>query len=57
MTDWIDLTNFGIVCAGLVVAIIGLILTIASPCVATTRRIQFCKLVFVKRTQILILFS
>lgn len=31
MTDWIALTNFGIVCAGLLVAIIGLILTIASP--------------------------
>ena len=31
MTDWIDLTNFGIVCAGLIVAIIGLILTMASP--------------------------
>ncbi len=31
MTNWIDFTNFGIVCAGLVVAVIGLILTIASP--------------------------
>ena len=31
MTDWIDLTNFGIACAGLIVAIIGLILTMASP--------------------------
>ena len=31
MTDWIDLTNFGIVCSGLIVAIIGLILTMASP--------------------------
>ena len=30
MTDWVDLTNFGIVCAGLIVAIIGLILTMAS---------------------------
>lgn len=31
MTNWIDLTNFGIVCAGLIVAIIGLILNMASP--------------------------
>lgn len=31
MNNLIDLTNFGIVCAGLIVAIIGLILTMSSP--------------------------
>ena len=30
MTNWIDLANFGIVCAGLIVAVIGLILTMTS---------------------------
>ena len=45
MTDCIDLMNYGVVCAGLIVAIIGLFLTLSTPYMEKTNR-RFFKIFF-----------